>query len=102
MASLNGRLERLEGRSARSSFAGNPTPRYLDAYFKELENLERKEAGLEPLPYTEEDREWDEAFLRETLPAYRTGPGWQTEEAQHVLDTWERGVTEKLYGKDHT
>jgi hypothetical protein len=91
---LNGRLKRLEERASASK--GWRSPRYLDAYFRALENLEREEAGLPPLPYTEEDRKDDEEFLRETLPAYRANPGWQTQEAQSVLDEWEKHTLHSL------
>jgi hypothetical protein len=91
---LNGRLKRLEERASASK--GWRSPRYLDAYFRALENLEREEAGLPPLPYTEEDRKDDEEFLRETLPAYRANPGWQTQEAQSVLDEWEKHTMHSL------
>jgi hypothetical protein len=47
----------------------------LDTYLRDLENLERKKAGLPPLPYTGEDRQDDEEFLLETLPFYRANLG---------------------------
>jgi len=99
MGSLERRLERLEvcGRpGARRS--GRSTPDYLEALFRALENHERVSAGLAslPLPYTDEDRRNDERFLQETLPAYRASPGWQTQEAQRVLDEWESGTIERL------
>jgi hypothetical protein len=97
MRNLENRLERLEVQSSRR---GKPIPRYLQRYFKALENFDRAKAGLEPLPYTEEDREEDERFLLETLLFYRASPGWQTEEAQHVLDTWERDIREKHSEKE--
>jgi hypothetical protein len=93
------RLERLEGVAARksgkqASEAG--TPYYLQRYFKELANLRRCEAGLEPLPYTPEDLEDDRRCLEETIPIYRASPGWQSEEAQHVLDHWEQHIKDNL------
>ena len=91
---LNGRLKRLEERASASK--GWRSPRYVDAYFRALDEHERKEVGLPPLPYTEEDRKDDEAFLRETLPVFRASLGWQTEEAQHALDIWERDTIERL------
>jgi hypothetical protein len=91
---LNGRLKRLE--ESASASKGWRSSVYLDAYFRALANFEREEAGLPPLPYSEADRRDDEEFLRETLPAYRASPGWQTEEAQSVLDEWERDTREKL------
>lgn len=97
LAKLKRTLERLEKRYAAED--EYRTPRYLDRYFKELENIRRREAGLEPLPYTEEDQEDDRRFLVETIPAYRAEPGWQTKEAQALLDAWEQKIREKL-GED--
>jgi hypothetical protein len=93
---LDGRLRRLE--ESASASKGWRVPRYLDAYFRALENLERKEAGLPSLPYTEEDRKDDEEFLRETLPFYRANLRWQTEEAQGVLDKWEKHTRSLVAG----
>jgi CHASE3 domain sensor protein len=92
-------MRRLEERA--SANTGSRSPRYLEAYFRALENLERKEAGLPVLPYTEEDRKDDEEFLAHTLPTYRASPGWQTEEAQRVLDEWEKDTLEKLEKGEH-
>jgi hypothetical protein len=65
---LDGRLKHLEERASVST--GSRSPRYeLESYFRALENVEREEAGLLPLPYTDEDRKDDEQFLRETLPS---------------------------------
>lgn len=101
MRSLDRRLDNLERLSA-SCWAGKwSRPRDLDRYSRALENIDRLEAGLPPLPYTEEDRRDDERFLQETLPAYRTNPGWQTEEAQGVLDEWERSTRERLQKGKH-
>jgi hypothetical protein len=96
---LDGRLRRLEERA--SANTGSRSPRYPEAYFRALANLEREEAGLPVLPYTEEDRQDDEEFLREALPFYRASPGWQTEEARHVLDEWEKHTLEKLEKGKH-
>jgi hypothetical protein len=71
----------------------------MERYFHAHENARREIEGREPLPelpYTEEDREDDMRFLEEIIPAYRAGPGWQTEEAQAVLDAWEQHTREKL------
>ena len=95
MGSLERRLERLEASKAQG-VARFPTPRYLDRYFKELENLERAGLAKLPLPYTEEDRIDDEDTLESTIPAYRAQPGWQTGEAAAFLEEWERALTEKL------
>jgi CHASE3 domain sensor protein len=90
MGSIEGRLDKLERLTVSPHEDKSGSPRYLEAYFRALENLEREEAGLPPLPYTEDDRREDEEFLRETLPTYRASPGWQTQEAQSVLDEWEK------------
>ena len=99
MGNLGRRLDNLERLSARRRT--NERPRGLDGYFRALENLDRQEAGLPPLSYTEEDRRDDEGFLQETLPAYRTNPGWQTEEAQGVLDEWDRSTRDRLQKGKH-
>ena len=91
---LNGRLKRLEERA--SANTGSRSPRYLDSYFRALENLRRENAGLPSLPYTEEDRRDDQEFLLRTLPVFRASLGWQTEEAQHALDIWEQDTIERL------
>jgi hypothetical protein len=91
---LNGRLKRLE--ESASASKGWRSPRYLDAYFRALENLDREKVGLPPLPYTEEDRRDDQEFLLKTLPVFRASLGWQSEEAQHALDIWEQDTIERL------
>jgi CHASE3 domain sensor protein len=96
MGNIERRLGNLERLSASRHADKSGSPRYLDSYFRALENVSREKAGLPALPYTEEDRQDDEEFLRETLPVYRASLGWQTEEAQHVLDIWERDTIEKL------
>jgi len=102
MASLDRRIEGLEKLYGERPHGGNKyPPAYMDHYFRELENCRRNEAGLEPLPYTEEDRRHDEAFLRETLPAFRASLGWQRKEARDVLDEFERMTLERIHkGKD--
>jgi hypothetical protein len=96
MGSIQRRLDTLERRSASRRADKDNSPRYLEAYVRALENFNREKAGLPPLPYTEEDRQDDEEFLRETLPVYRASPGWQTQEAQSVLDEWEKHTLHSL------
>jgi hypothetical protein len=97
MGSIERRLHKLERLTVSRHEDKSGSPRYeLESYFRAPENLEREEAGLPPLPYTEEDRREDEEFLRETLPAYRTNPGWQTEEAQRILNEWEKHTMHSL------
>jgi hypothetical protein len=96
MGSIERRLDNLERLSASRRAEKGRIPRYLDSYFRALENLDREKAALPPLPYTEEDRRDDEEFLLETLPFYRANPGWQTQEARRVLDEWERNTRVRL------
>jgi hypothetical protein len=94
--SIHKRLERLEVLARAPDKAEQTTPRYREAYFRALENFEREEAGLEPLPYNDIDRESDEHFLAETHPVYRSLPGWQREECREILDRWEQHTRERL------
>jgi hypothetical protein len=96
MGSIGRRLASLERRSASRRADKSGSPRHLDSYFRALEIFNREKAGLPPLPYSEADRRNDEEFLLETLPFYRANPVWQTEEARHVLDEWERNTRERL------
>jgi hypothetical protein len=95
MGSIERRLRRLEEHTSADPGLRS-RPYELKSYFRALENLEREEAGLPPLPYTEEDRQDDEEFLRETLPFYRANPGWQSEEAQRILNEWEKHTLHSL------
>ena len=96
MESIERRLEKLERLAKSRHEDKSGSPRYLEAYLRALENLERQEAGLPPLPYTEEDHKDDEEFLRDTLPFYRASPGWQTQEAQRILNEWEKHTMHSL------
>lgn len=96
MGSIERRLDKLERLAKSRHEDESRSPRYLEAYFRALENLQRKEAGLLPLPYTEEDRQDDVEFLRETLAAYRVSLEWQTQEAQRILNEWEKHTMHSL------
>ena len=96
MGSIERRLASLERFAQGHRDDRSKRARYLDSYFRALESFDREKAGLPPLPYTEADRRDDKEFLVETLPFYRANPGWQSEEAQHALDIWERDTREKL------
>ena len=101
MGSLGRRLERLEALEARPKPGGHETPRDLERYFHALQNAEREQKGLEflpGLPYTEEDYRDDLT----TIAAYRANLGWQTEEAQDVLDEWERDVNNQWTERNQT
>ena len=96
MGRIEHRLQRLERLAESRHEDKSESTRYLEAYFRALENLDREKAGFPTLPYTEDDRRDDEEFLVETLPFFRASLGWQTEEAQRVLDIWERDTIERL------
>jgi hypothetical protein len=73
----------------------------MTRFLHEIGQARRRLAGLVPeddLPYTEEDRENDRRFLEETIPAYRAGPGWQTEETKDVLDYRQQQTLKRLEG----
>ena len=100
---IKDRLRRLEDRQGRVAKLGSQLDplreRLWERLFHEFENGRRELHGLGPLPdllYTEEDREDDRRFLAEAIPEYRASRGWQTEEAQAVLDYWEQHTREKL------
>lgn len=104
MESIKSRLARLEASAARHGTArpGGST-RLWERFLHAHDNGRRELHGLEllpELPYQEEDYEDDLKTLEEHLPALREDAGWQTEEAQAFLDSWERDLTEKLNGKD--
>jgi hypothetical protein len=101
MGSIERRLGNLERLSVSRQAGKGGIPRCLDSYFRALENLDREKAGLPPLPYTEVDQRDDQEFLVETLPVFRVSLGWQTEEARHVLDEWERNTRERLQRGAH-
>jgi hypothetical protein len=96
--SLDKELERLEVRVGGK--AGPPkTSRVMERYFHVYENARREIQGLKPLSdlsYTDEDRQDDERFLEETIPAYRASSGWQSEEGREILDAWEQHPRERL------
>ena len=99
MGSIEHRLERLERLAESHHESRSGSTRYMERFLHALENARREIEGREPLPelpYTEEDRQDDTEFLRETLPAFRASLGWQTQEAQSVLDEWEKHTLQKL------
>ena len=73
-------------------------PRCLERLFREIENVERAESGMEPLPYTADDCHGDEGRLRETIPAYYRREAWQTNQERVFLDKWERDLRERVGG----
>jgi hypothetical protein len=95
MRRMRQRLERLEGTNCNTSRQAKGTPSELQSYFRALANFRRAQVGLEP-EYTAVDLEDDRRSLEETIPILRASPGWQTEEAQAMLDRWEVQTRELL------
>lgn len=95
MGSMRRRLERLET-SGKAPAPENTV--YLDVYFKALENIRRKEAGFEPLPFTEEEEEYqrepDRWFRDEYLPSQREKPDL-SEHARAILEQLEAHTSER-------
>ena len=103
MASVNERLFRLEAKVAPpASLEVSPA---MEDLLDAIEDARRGIAGLPPLPrearpYTAAEREDDILFLQEQLPAYRADKGWQGEEAQELLDSWEEETKARLEGEN--
>jgi hypothetical protein len=72
---LRDRLEKLERQRQAAGQRSYEMPVYLTLYLKELENIQREESGLEPIPLTpaeeSEAREADRWFLEECVPRLR-------------------------------
>jgi hypothetical protein len=96
--SLDKRLERLEVLLGGKD-EPPPMSRSMERFLHLHENARREIHGLEPLPelpYTDEDREDDIRCLEETIPAYRTSPGYRHGEGKAFLDHWEQTTSERL------
>ena len=94
MGSLEKRLDTLERLSARRRAGKWLRPPGLDSYFRALENLDREEAGLPPLPYTEEDRRDDrDAELRARRQAQEEHKRQQEDKekrSDQLKESWRR------------
>src|SRR5215217_8828973 len=95
MGRVGNRLKKLE-EAYSSAGAHTKEDDALEAYFRALENFQREKEGLEPLPYSEEDRVQDELFLIEVIPVLRASIGWQSQESQQLLDEWEQEIHKRL------
>jgi hypothetical protein len=98
--SIEKRLQRLETRSEKTDNRPEEKGYWgVTMYLREVENCQRAQEGLLPIPYTEEELRWerflDEEFLQDGLPRMRASPGWQSIEAQAQLDEWEHEIREK-------
>jgi hypothetical protein len=94
MASLNERLEKLEAK-AKPSYE---VPIYLTLYLKELENIQRRDDGLSPIPLTPEEEtqraRGDRWFLEEYIPHVRAQGG--SPETLAVIDELEAHARKEM------
>jgi hypothetical protein len=98
VASVNERIFRLEAKAAPL----HEVPPAIDRLCEAVEDARREINGLPPVerPYTAADREDDIRFLTEVIPKYRADVGWQGEEAQGLLDSWEEETKARLEGEN--
>ena len=100
MGRLEDRLRRLEAeiKPDEPKDAGYMT--LVGLVVKDMERWRAKQAGEEPPPYTraevEERRRQDLKTLAGDNVGLRDNPGWQSEEAQRLLDIWEEDARRRL------
>ena len=86
------RLDRLE--AVREAARPHEVPPHVLLYLKHADNARRELNDLEPVPLTPEEEELERRTERDALenliPMLRSDLGWQGEEAQALLDQWER------------
>jgi hypothetical protein len=100
--SMKRRVELLEARETEKPAddrAGERGYWTITLYLRAVENHQREQQGLPPIPYTEEElgwkRELDGEFLQDALPRMRGDPGWQSAQAQARLDEWQKDLEER-------
>jgi hypothetical protein len=99
--SMKRRVELLEARETekQADRAGERGYWTITLYLRAVENHQREQQGLPPIPYSEEElgwkRELDEEFLQDGLPRMRGDPGWQSAQAQARLDEWQKDLEER-------
>jgi hypothetical protein len=87
-------------REARSAAEEADDNLLVDIYFRVLEDQERTSKRLEPLPWTGEDRQRAENFLKDVLPRLRSRRIWRQGHNPGKLDRFEREVLERLDQSD--
>jgi hypothetical protein len=104
--SMRRRLERLEV-GAEDRLSGWKVPPEVLVLAKAGERHQAIQEGREPPPYTQEEieemRRTDIEIVEGSGAAqhYRDIPGWQSEEAQRMLDSWEEEARRRVeLGKD--
>ena len=74
----------------------------LQLYWKSVENYRRQVSGLPPIPYTQEELQWerelDIKYLNDALPHLLHQAHKSDTEAQELLKLLEQDVNERLKG----
>jgi hypothetical protein len=102
VSSLERRLERLEAGAGKDAASRWEVPIGTRVYFKMVERYRSRVAGEEVPPYAQEEIEEMRRHDLETVSgngvrAYvRDSPGWQTLEAQQLLEEWEEVARRRL------
>ena len=102
MSSLERRLERLEVGAGKDAASRWEVPIGTRVYLKMVERYRSRVAGQEMPPYAQEEIEEMRRHDLETVSGngvrvfVRDSPGWQTLEAQQLLDEWEEGAQRRL------
>jgi hypothetical protein len=74
MGRIGRRLDNLERLAESRSADEGGSPRYLEAYFRALENLDREKAGLPPLPIAKQTGRTMRSFCERHSPF--SGRAW--------------------------
>ena len=102
MSSLERRLERLEAGAGKDAASRWEVPIGTRVYLKMVERYRSRVAGEEVPPYAQEEIEEMRRHDLETVSGsgvrafVRDSPGWQSPEAQQLLDEWEEGTRRRL------
>jgi hypothetical protein len=99
-------LKRVAARSVRRvselDVRGFSLPIEVRVYLRAIERQRALEDGKEPPPYSREEIEamhrWDLETVegRGAKTQLRDTPGWQSEEARALLESWEEGARRRL------
>jgi hypothetical protein len=101
VGSLESRCRRLEEQTERANSQWE-VPMYTRIYLKHIERHRARKEGHEPPPFTQEEIEYlyqedlDAASGEGVVAFYRESLGWQSEEAQAMLDEWEEGARRRV------
>jgi hypothetical protein len=101
VGNLESRLQRLEEQTEKANSQWE-VPMYTRIYLKHIERHRARKEGHEPPPFTQEEIEYlyqedlQEAAGEGTTAHYRASPGWQTEEAEALLDAWQKSAARRV------